>query len=312
MHNRLEKLKQDFACGNVSKQDFIKRSHEGFHSILHQFSSSLGNTDILKIEIMDNKVYMTNKSDGIVVEVDSCDERTAPVEAFNFGSYEPGESSVIRKLAASIDTMLDIGSNIGWYSLVVAKLNPSAKILAFEPIPQTFAKLKNNCKLNHLANIDYRNYGLSDSEGSFPFYFYPEGSGNASLKNLAQRDDVLEIECPLRTLDSHEDEILDSQTIDFVKIDVEGAELFSVRGGINLLQKHKPILLVELLRKWSAPFGYHPNEVIEMLASIGYIAYTLSNEYKLSRFTLIDSETVDTNFFFVHPHSRLFSELTFH
>jgi hypothetical protein len=74
---------------------------------------------------------------------------------------------------------------------------------------------------------------------------------------------------------------------------------------LQLLGNHKPILLCELLRKWSAFFGYHPNEVVDLLQSIGYNIYTVGSSGTLVEFSRITEETIQTNFFFVHPQSRL-------
>ena len=84
----------------------------------------------------------------------------------------------------------------------------------------------------------------------------------------------------------------------------------SFKGG-ELIEKHKPIILLELLRKWSARFNYHPNEVIELLRDHGYNSYVCAPDSKLSPIQLITEETIETNFFFVHAESRLREKLTF-
>jgi hypothetical protein len=53
-----------------------------------------------------------------------------------------------------------------------------------------------------------------------------------------------------------------------IKADVEGAELLVVQGGLQTIAKYRPLIFLELLRKRSKPFGYHPNDVIQLLASI--------------------------------------------
>jgi len=87
--------------------------------------------------------------------------------------------------------------------------------------------------------------------------------------------------------------------VDFIKCDVEGAELFVFKGGIETIKIHKPIILAEMLRKWATNFNYHPNEIIELLSDIGYRCFTAKGE-KLIEFFTMDEKTVETTFFFLH------------
>ena len=301
----LSELKAAYAAGEISKPFFIKQAHALFHSLLLNYAYEIEATDISSIQIVDRRVVMTTRADGIAMIVDPSDHRTAPVEALNFNSYEPCESSIIRSLAPHIDTMLDIGANIGWYSLLVHSINKSSSIHAFEPIPYTFKRLSDNCSVNQANTITCHNFGFSSEPGSFPFYFYPEGSGNASIRNLADREDAQVIECELKILGDFCLDLLPSSSIDFIKCDVEGNELFVFQGSTSVLQEHKPILLVELLRKWCASFGYHPNEVLELMFDLGYSAYGVNSSGGLSCITSISDSTIETNFFFVHPESKL-------
>ena len=301
----LSELKAAYAAGEISKPFFIEQAHALFHSLLLNYAYEIEATDISSIQIVDRRVVMTTRADGIAIIVDPSDHRTAPVESLNFGNYEACESSIIRSLAPHMDIMLDIGANIGWYSLLVATINPGASIHAFEPIPVTFERLSENCSLNRANSIKCHNFGFSTESGSFPFYFYPEGSGNASIRNLADRDDAQVIECEIRTLGDFCLDLSPVATIDFIKCDVEGNELFVFKGSSSVLEKHKPILLVELLRKWCASFGYHPNEVLELMFDLGYSAYGVNSSGGLSCITRILDSTIETNFFFVHPESKL-------
>lgn len=309
MISRFKDIKARFAAGAISKSDFIVQMHYHVHSVLFDYASCLASTDVASIEICDGEVVMTSRVDSIRIAVDPHDHRSAPIENLNFGSYEPEETEVIRRIARDMNTMLDIGANIGWYSLLAKRINPKAVIHSFEPIPTTFERLKYNCFLNDSTSINCHDYGFSASSGSFPFYFYPEGGVNASLQNLSERDDVSIVECQLRVLDSVSEWLDPEREVDFIKCDVEGNELFVIQGGMALISRHKPILLLELLRKWSARFGYHPNEVISLLEEIGYKAYVVSPGKDLHHIPQITDDTLQTNFFFVHPESRLCSSI---
>jgi hypothetical protein len=77
-----------------------------------------------------------------------------------------------------------------------------------------------------------------------------------------------------------------------------------VQGGRKTLQHHTPIILMELLRKWSRKFGYHPNDVLALLAEHGYSAWVFTNDGKLQICPQVTEETVQTNYVFMHPQKH--------
>ena len=184
----------------------------------------------------------------------------------------------------------------------------NATVHCFEPIPTTFALCQNNISLNAATNIICNNFGLSDKDGRFPFYFYPEGSGNASAVNVSGRPEVEEVECELKTLDGYSDEI--NVNVDFIKCDVEGGELFAFLGGSKTIERDKPIVFTEILRKYCLKYDYDHNEIFRWFYSRGYRAFTVHSE-KLMPFQFMDESTIQTNFFFLHTekHSSTISVL---
>jgi FkbM family methyltransferase len=292
----LEEKKRAYASGKLTKPAFMDAMHAS-HEALFEYARLLPATAIEKIEVTDGLVVMTFRESGVRLICDPADKRVAPIEAFNFGAYEKAEVDLSRALIEPGASILDVGANVGFYSLTFARLIPDVRICAFEPIPSTFDYLRRHVALNGVANVRIFDFGFSDREGRTTFYFYPEGSGNASLANLSAGPSVREVVCPLRRLD----DFVRSEgiAVDFLKCDVEGAELLVFRGGVETLRTHRPIVLTEMLRKWSARFGYHPNEIIELLAGLGYRCFTIAGD-RLRELARMDESTVETNFFFLH------------
>jgi len=193
--------------------------------------------------------------------------------------------------------VLDIGANFGWYGMHIAKLKPAAHVFSFEPIPSTFEYLNENIRLNDLINISTLNFGFSDTEGTFKFYYDPNLSVNASLANVSENAGIENITCSVKKLDI----FVSSKNIkvDFIKCDVEGAELMVFKGGTDLIKKDCPIIFTEMLRKWSAKFNYHPNDIILFFKNLGYQCFTSVNS-KLRAFNSVDENTTETNYFFLH------------
>lgn len=301
-------LKQSYLQGGIAKPEYISAMHD-CHKALYEYSEFIRTTDIQKIEISDGLVVMTSREYGVKMVCDPMDRRIAPVETLNFDYYEKTDSDMILRLAKGCKSIFDIGGNFGWYSLLLAKLYPAAQLCTFEPVPRTFGFLQQNLALNGLDNIKLFNFGFSDSEQTLNFFYYPEGSGNASIANLSGTEGVQSVTCLVKKLDDFVTE--NGSSIDFIKCDVEGAELLVFKGGLETIRRDKPVVFAELLRKWSAKFNYHPNEVIELFRSCGYLCFT-SHDDKLVRFDLMDDQTVETNFFFLHEekHKATIERLT--
>lgn len=292
----LASIKKRYAAGAITKSDYIAEMHK-VHARLYEYSDFIRSTDIGKIEIVDGEVIMTSRATGIRMYCERSDYRIAPIEILNFGAYEENEAAMMRSLLSEGDCYFDIGANFGWYTISLAMTVRGLKVWAFEPVPKTCAYLQRNVDLNDVANVEILNFGLAENAGECVFYFYPEGSGNASLANLSERSDTEKIVCRLRRLDDVVAEM--DARVDFIKCDVEGAEFLVFKGGLETLRQQRPIILTEMLRKWSARFNYHPNEMILMMRELGYRCFT-AVDAKLKEFQLMDDTTLETNFFFLH------------
>lgn len=290
-------LKAQFQAGALSKPAYIAAMHR-LHERLFEYAEFIRATDIARIEITDGAVTLVTRRAGIKMQCDPRDWRAMPLEVLNFGAYELAEWAMMRQLIPPGATMLDVGANLGWYTLHAAQADPNLQVHAFEPIPTTFGYLERNVALNGLHNVRLYNFGFSNQPGPAVFYFYPEGAGNAAAADLSGAASTQKVICELRTLDGFIQET--GLTVDFLKCDVEGAELFVFQGGLEMLRSQKPIIFSEMLRKWSAAFGYHPNDIIALLGGIGYRCFSI-REGHLLPFTVMDENTVETNFFFLHP-----------
>jgi FkbM family methyltransferase len=244
---------------------------------------------------------MTSRDNGLRLLCPLGDHRVAPLEALNFLDYEKEESAMIIKLAEGARVVIDVGANMGWHSINIAKHYPECQVYALEPIPETYSFLEKNVKINGISNIQLHPVGLSNKREELEFYFYPEGSGNASSRNLSDRADAKLVTCYVEPMDGF---VLTKKiSVDFVKCDVEGAELLVFQGGRATLERDRPIVFTEMLRKWAAKFGYHPNEIINLFSDLGYACFRLKGE-GLFEISSITDDTIETNFFFLHQEKH--------
>ncbi|MCA0405386.1 MAG: FkbM family methyltransferase [Proteobacteria bacterium] len=120
-------------------------------------------------------------------------------------------------------TFLDIGANVGGYSLyLAAKAGPSGRIIAIEPQPEVFGQLSYNIRLNPFGNVKAIEAAVADRNGELTLFLDPKNKGEASVK-IVSADEARQVKVPARTLlDVATSEGLDH--IDAIKLDVEGAE----------------------------------------------------------------------------------------
>lgn len=167
-----------------------------------------------------------------------------------FTSYKKG---IIRKIVSE-GTVLDIGANIGNHTLYFCNECDAKKVYCFEPAEQTFSILEKNVSLNHLEQkVELLQMGLGEREerASAGVNIYNIGgtrlklneSGGVSIKRL--------------------DDLGIKEKIVFIKIDVEGMENRVLRGGMELIKKNRPYIMVE-------SFGNKVLEIKELLCEIGY------------------------------------------
>lgn len=293
----LFEIKEQYKSKVIDKWQYIDRMYEK-HALFFEYAQYIESTNISKIEIADGEVIMTFRDSGVKLICSKGDKRLAPFDTLNFGEYEQDELQIQLSLMEECKTIFDIGANYGWYSIHVARKFPGAAIYSFEPIPYTFSQLKKNIALNHIDNINAVNVGLSEQEGSFTFYYDPALSVNASLSKLTDSSSLQTTVCTVSKLDSFAK--ANNTKVDFIKCDVEGAELLAFKGGKEILKRDCPIVFSEMLRKWTAKFNYHPNDIIEFFTYLNYKCFTIASG-KLKAFDRVDENTMETNYFFLNP-----------
>lgn len=141
------------------------------------------------------------------------------------GTFEPFERDVFARSLRPGMTVLDIGANIGFYSLLASRrVAPTGSVVAFEPDPRTRKALLVNLRLNGATNVRVSNAAVSSRSGSVPFYL----SATATHSGLhASMNDRRPRIATARTLAIDE---LGIASVDVVKLDIEGAEPAALRG----------------------------------------------------------------------------------
>jgi FkbM family methyltransferase len=185
--------------------------------------------------------------------------------------YEPITAMLLQKLLQPGSTFVDIGANIGIFSLLVCHKQPEVKVIAFEPNPKNFHILKENVAANGFEQITCESIAVSNSDGVAKFFFN-DSDMSASLvsdfQSFNTRADWAEVQT--RTLDSYfSQRALTSPVV--MKVDVEGHEEALLDGAHQAIASYKPDLILEVLA------GYSPRSTA-FLKELGYRFFPITNE----------------------------------
>ena len=170
----------------------------------------------------------------------------SPAENLSYllGTAEPHLQKIIRQYVFVGDTVYDIGANLGYVSLSLARqVGPHGRVIAFEPVPRNLGFLRQTVAVNGLRTVTIFDSAASDHHGQAIIRM----TANLSTPSLVwHRNDPSSSELTINTVAI--DDLVQSGEIappKFVKIDVEGAEGLVLRGMRNTIASSKPVLVVE-------------------------------------------------------------------
>ena len=309
-------IKNRWISGEIGKKDYWTIMREKYSCVFPVIQQLLEDNDDCKSVVISSDHTVLEKKNGLKMLFDFGQTICrAETDLFMGIDSEKDDMDCVKQYLKEhpCKNVLDIGANVGLFSLELYLDSKNITYHVFEPIPTTYENLKKTALLNNVDPNHYKTYnlGLSDKNGSFTFYL-PAACEAASLQpindeyylkqsdemgNYTGQTSMKEVECKVTTVD----EIVSKESIEdigFIKIDVEGNELFVLRGAQKTLTTYRPLVYCELLRKHAKRFGYHPNEVIALMDKIGYCCKTYRNG-RLVDVPEITEDTMETNFYFI-------------
>jgi FkbM family methyltransferase len=165
------------------------------------------------------------------------------------------------------DHVVDIGANIGYYSLLLSRrVGPQGRVDAFEPEPLNLALLGANLQINDCSNVVVHPLALADTHGQRPLYICPSNRGDHRLGFTPDRDVIT---VPVTTADRCLGARL--ARMDFVKIDVQGAEELVLRGMRELIEQNRRRLtmLIELSPSLLTNVGSTYGSLLALIEEMG-------------------------------------------
>ncbi len=205
-----------------------------------------------------------------------------------YGSHEPQATKMAMELLSEGMVVIDIGANLGYYALQEARaVGASGKVLAIEPAPENFQLLEANVRSNGYTHVTLIQAAIGDRRGTAYLRLATKSNWHslANAPGYSGRD----VEVPLYSLDDLADEHgLD--TIDLVRMDIEGYETVAFNGMTRVLARDRPYLLMELHPHLAGPeaigrlldrfheLGYRPRCVIDQNRDVPWHPYKVRRE----------------------------------
>lgn len=189
--------------------------------------------------------------------------------------YEANEIAACRRLVRPGDKVLDIGANIGYYTVLLSQLvGDSGQIIAVEPDPANFALLQRNLALNDCRNVVTHQLALSEAASTATLYHCEFNTGMHRLyPSVCCVEDGIGVS-------SVAGDTLIQDSLDFIKIDIEGYELPALKGLRNTLHSHHAGLavLTEFSPLALLEAGCHPSEFLDFVAELQLVPHAWDGE----------------------------------
>jgi FkbM family methyltransferase len=230
------------------------------------------------------------------------------------GSWREPELDLIGYAVREGETVLDIGANYGLYAFHLSNaVGENGRVYAFEPIPFTAGAFKIIARLLRFRNVELIEKGCAAENGTVDFTLPVQDNGAiiAGTVHIASRDNdrtgkeqharfekSRKITCDVVAID---DFFPSLDALSFIKCDIEGADLFAMRGAKKTLATHRPTVLIEINPWFLQGFGLEVADLVGFFTELGYELYRYENGRLHNRSA---RDVVEDNWVFVHPSRR--------
>lgn len=157
--------------------------------------------------------------------------------------HEPIATTMLPMLVQSGDTVLEIGGNIGYYTLLLSQLvGEKGAVITVEPNPESFTLLKLNLRLNRVTNVELHQLAIGNKDGCANLYT-SYSSNLCTLKPSIEGENISSIEVRTTTIDAFVKKL--AKPVQVIRMDIEGLEKEALEGAEFTLEHYKPRLFIE-------------------------------------------------------------------
>ena len=179
-------------------------------------------------------------------------------------------------------TVIDVGAHIGYYTRLLSELvGSSGRVFAFEAHPDNYAVLKRNLRGRKYSNVEIYNCAVSDRKGKMQLYVSPGSSNHSLIKDYTEASGLIDVESI--TIDSFLSK-REIKSVDFIKMDVEGAEPLVIEGMRKIISSSpKFSLLAEYNPQALLSGNIAPEKFLRDLHEMGFQVQTIPNDATISQ-----------------------------
>jgi len=192
--------------------------------------------------------------------------------------YDIQTRDCLKKILRSSSNCIDVGAHEGEILDLILRFAPEGRHYAFEPIPVLYKQLKEK----YAEKVEVFPYALSAENGKATFQYVKNAPAYSGLRRRSYKvnPDIEEIPVEIKRLD---DLIPADRKIDLIKIDVEGAEYGVLKGGEQLIKKHRPYIIFEFGLGASEHYDTTPEMVFDFMSACGLSIYRLRDFLQQSK-----------------------------
>ena len=198
----------------------------------------------------------------------------------SFDNYEKRDKLLVDKFLNDGDVFFDVGANIGHFSFYFKRKYKNLKCFMFEPHPVLSKCIQETVQFGNIKDISLNEVALSNETNELEFFEDTFNDGGHSLisDQVSKRSKSHSFKVQAETLDNYFSK-LNVDSIDMMKIDVQGAEFMLLEGAVETLNKYKPKIFVEVINSKA----YELWDKLEAATGVGYSAYSPYLEEKISK-----------------------------
>ena len=249
--------------------------------------------------------------DNVVQHISCCLTIVRTIHRNIHGTKLEDDVYVLDKLISTGSICVDMGASYGRFTLIMSRLaGANGQIYSFEPGHYSYKVLSSTVRFHRLKNVILIKKALSDKEGTTELVTPIKktkklGHALAYLKcDHKEECNIEKIETI--TLDNYffKENI---PRVDFIKCDIEGAELLALRGARDIITRHKPIVLCEVsVLALKEKFNSTPEQVYDFFHQLDYKVFIL-NKDKIEE---VKNVNRGDNYFFIHCQSEALNKIT--
>lgn len=198
---------------------------------------------------------------------------------YKYGAHEPASTDFLKRFLTfdDGDVILDVGANVGWYSLLFDRIAGSRRvdIFAFEPEPTNFALLDENISRNGARHVTSVRCAVADVAGVRTLHLFDKSNrGRHSLLAIHPGETV---DVATVALDEFWESLrLGARVPRFIKMDIEGFELMALRGASKVLSRC-PLVMLEYSPAYMKAGSLEPADLVDLMTGHGFVAHMLDD-----------------------------------